>query len=325
MNCFRLVPVGTRRQITACQGSPLHAGIWAVVLCLVLFACAPTRPFPTVTPLPELKTDRIAFVADGQIYTIRTDGRDLENLTPGDKTNEQPVWSPDGKQLAFVRFGFKNPTFIIMNPDGTMERPLAHTDGILTPSWGPDPQHITYWGSQNKQTDIFQIDLKSLQVERLTDDAPIDTFPAWSPDKKQIAFVSNRSANALYQIYLLDTNTHAITALTDGAFANNAPAWSPNGQQIAFSCGAKQGPGICVMQADGSDKKFLVDPNQNEYGSHPSWSPDGTQMVYQAIAGTIGDLFIMRADGSQKTRVTDIRQIGIGSAHQPVWQPAVTP
>lgn len=298
----------------------------ALVLCLALAACASPRPLtPALTPTPSVKTDRIAFVADGQIYTIRTDGQELENLTPGDKTNEQPTWSPDGKLIGFVGFGFKQATLFLMNADGSERHAVQHADGVLTPSWGPDAGHITYWGNADKQSDILQLDMQSLQVTRLTDDAPVDTFPVWSPNRKTIAFVSNRSANGLYQIYALDVATHGITALTEGAFVNNEPAWSPDGSRIAYSCGSARGPGVCMMMADGSDKSYLVDPAKNEYGSHPSWSPDGARLVFQSIEGQgrLSDLYIIYADGSGRTRVTDVAQMGLGSPHQPVWQPTV--
>ena len=65
----------------------------------------------------------IAFTStrDGnaEVYTIRSDGSELENLTSDVANDGQPAWSPDGTKLAFVSTRDGNGELYVMNADGT--------------------------------------------------------------------------------------------------------------------------------------------------------------------------------------------------------------
>jgi Tol biopolymer transport system component len=82
--------------------------------------------------------------------------------------------------------------------------------------------------------------------------------------------------------------------------ANTGGATGPSGR-IAYDCGSP--PGICVMNADGSDPRRLTHSGNNEGAS---WSPDGSQLVFSRLERPTGafQIFVMNADGSGLRRVT---------------------
>ena len=89
-------------------------------------------------------------------------------------------------------------------------------------------------------------------VTQLTDHDDWDWVPAWSPNGKQIAFVSDRDGD--YEIFVMNADGTGVTQLTYNDDWDESPAWSPNGKQIAFGSDRYGGLfEIFVMNADGSN------------------------------------------------------------------------
>ena len=164
-----------------------------------------------------------------------------------------------------------------------------------------------------KNFDIYVMDGDGKNQKRLTVNPARDESPAWSPDGKKIAFVSNRNnVNKDHmQIWVIDADGKNPIRLTDGLGDSN-PDWSPDGTKILYD--AHLDPeehigddGITVMDAAGNNKRLLT-----EEGAHPSWSPDGKRIVY-----THGQIYVMDADGGNRTQLTH----DVGFKRMPSWSP----
>lgn len=104
----------------------------------------------------------------------------------------------------------------------------------VTPTPAPVTDKIAFSAarSDGEKPDIYLMNSDGTGLARLTDDPGYDTSPSWSLDRRQIAFVSDKSG--VNQLYLMDidgSNQEVLTAQPEGA---SVPAWSPNGSQIAF-------------------------------------------------------------------------------------------
>lgn len=97
------------------------------------------------------------------------------------------------------------------------------------------------------------------------------TFQAYRYPAGRIAFVSDRDGNE--EIYVTDSSSRNQTNLTNDPANDWSPAWSPDGQNIAF-VSDRQPQGIYVVNADGTNQRFLTD------GDAPSWFPDGSKIVF---------------------------------------------
>ena len=164
--------------------------------------------------------------------------------------------------------------------------------------------------------DIYVMDADGGNQRRVTVNPRKDKLPAWSPDGKMIAFVSNRNNvnQGHWRIWVIDADGKNPIRLTDGV-SDSYPDWSPDGKTILYVAGHVPknhdlAPGgIVAMDADGKDKRLL----KNRGGIHPSWSPDGNRIAF--ISGNIGgdtQVHVMDADGRnprQLTRNTEHKQM----------------
>jgi TolB protein len=145
--------------------------------------------------------------------------------------------------------------------------------------------------------------------------------PAWSPDGRKLAFVSQRDGNA--EIYVMSADGSEQQNLTRQPASDSHPSWSPNGRKLAFVSRRDGNSEIYVMNADGSGLRNLTrTPSADR---DPAWSPDGRAIAFvQECMPRPGDprwrcgatyLRVVNADGSGLRRLTTHR----GHALTPSW------
>ena len=156
--------------------------------------------------------DRIVF-ASGRydnrllydIYVMDAGGSDPARL-PRDAgygyIEGKPVWSPDGKKIAFVRFPY-----------------AVHDHGV-----------------HESGNDIWVMDADGSDLTQLTDDPASEVNPTWSPDGTRIAFDFERAREisenywemgGKAEIYVMDADGSNVTQLTDNDCQDEGPAWRP--------------------------------------------------------------------------------------------------
>ncbi|HSM09749.1 MAG TPA: hypothetical protein VLA33_12150, partial [Gemmatimonadota bacterium] len=120
------------------------------------------------------------------------------------------TWRPDGRAFAFSTIVKGSPAITVVDPDnGDRLRELRFEElgEIYTPTYAPDGRRLAFAAVVDGYTDIFVVDLESEELRRLTHDLYSDLQPAWSPDGRTIAFVTDRFgtdlANLSYGDYRL--------------------------------------------------------------------------------------------------------------------------
>ena len=122
-------------------------------------------------PDGESKTD---YKSVNKIYMLFTDGSaPIKQLTSSNLSSSQPSWSPDGKQLAFVRLADSKPQIFLLPSDGGEAMQLTHYKyGAANPKWSPDGTHLLF-SSGNSLTELLQDSLIN----------PTHSSPSWSFEK----------------------------------------------------------------------------------------------------------------------------------------------
>jgi len=158
------------------------------------------------------------------------------------------------------------------------------------------------------------LDAEGIQALTTSDGTFGDYEPAWSPDGRHIAFVSNREL-PYENIYLMEADGTDIRKLTDSRGVSR-PTWSPDGTRIAFN-GMLSGQGywqldIFVIDVNGTGIVTLTNSVSDEFG--PSWSPDGRKIAFASWEG----ICTINADGSD-------RRVIVPNEHwfynDPTWSP----
>lgn len=124
--------------------------------------------------------------------------------------------------------------------------------------------------------------------------------PSWSPDGRQIAYVSFESKKSAIYVQTLATGERQKVSELPGI--NGAPAWSPDGSQLAMTLSKDGNPDIYVLDRASGNLRRITD--HFAIDTEPSWSRDGSQLVFTSDRGGKPQLYLVPAAGGQPQRVT---------------------
>ena len=186
-----------------------------------------------------------------------------------------PSWSPDGRQIAFVRAasGLKSWAVVVLNVDGSkcsdrVECEIRRSDQAEQFRGGLEwsAQGSFALGMNNGGANDLYLLSNGGELQSLVVDAADDAAPAWSPDGTRLAFTSTRDGYP--QIYVVNRDGSELHRVSRGGAAAFSPTWSPDGQWIAFASQRNGAVNLFLMDQDGANVTALTDSG----GDRPSWS-----------------------------------------------------
>ena len=222
-----------------------------------------------ITPAASPDGARLAFASNRgghwDLYILDLASGEISQVTDTPEYDASPSWSPDGQWLVYESYA----------PPAETESSPAQ-DGASTP--------VAPGSAANLDLFIRAVSAaggSEPQVIRLTDHPAADTSPAWSPNGRQIAFISNRSGDD--EVWLADLDQ------VDGRFQNVSrlprasdqhPAWSPDGGQLAWA-----------TASDGFQSLYITDLRAAPAaarpvgsGAWPVWSPSGEVLLSALVS-----------------------------------------
>jgi dipeptidyl aminopeptidase/acylaminoacyl peptidase len=241
----------------------------------------PTRTVSKSNKLIAFVNSSNSYSGDGEadIHVMNLDGSNQKNISnyPGMDTN--PIWSPDGKKVAYL--SLRNsplkafchgpssecvPELFLSNFDGTGSRQI--TKGITySPTWSPDSRQIAF-------IHYFRV------------------YPSLFP----LIPIGGHNERMLSNIYLVDASDANLHNLTNKPGIYDNVVWSPDGKRIAFIL-SWPSDGIGIINSDGTRLSIYPDFHAQEI----SWTPDGKNLVF---IGSKDDIYKLSADFIQINKLT---------------------
>ena len=225
-----------------------------------------------------------------EIYSVPLDGERIFQLTDAKERSVWPRWSPDARQLAFLRDRGGDEQFDIwlVDRDGEHERNLTNEPGVMHRdiAWSPDGTKLVYTAnSGGKAFGIQVIDLATGEKRAITDGSRDDMQPRWSPDGTLLVFWSRRETtrtNAdLYVVASTGGETTRLETREGKDGESTDPQWSPDGTRISFTTDTRGRHEIALAsyaEREVRRVEHMTDSIHDEYGA--VWRPDGRALAY---------------------------------------------
>jgi TolB protein len=144
--------------------------------------------------------------------------------------------------------------------------------------------------------------------------------PAFSPDGKKIAFVSNKDGAA--RIYVMDIPSEGIKLqeikpklISKQSRESTAPAWSPDGSKLAYCALTGSSRQIWIYDFEkGKARQLTQGPGNKE---NPTWAPDSLHLIFNSTGAHESELYLVNLNQPQAVKITG----GPGEKRYPNWEP----
>jgi Tol biopolymer transport system component len=199
--------------------------------------------------------------------------------------DSSPVWSPDGKQIAFAEVGpFQETTVYVVDVDGRRKRRLSqkHRFGLnvnaYAPRWSPDSRTVAFAGGQG----VFLVSRNGTNLRTVKRTKVIYGARAvtWSPDGEQLVFFATdtprstgRPTTTLYLLNLRDRSLR-VRYEKKSPFLDDL-SWSPDGRTLVWHEGLCE---IAFAAVKGISYRYLTRPD-GLCMDFPTWSPDSSHIA----------------------------------------------
>jgi dipeptidyl aminopeptidase/acylaminoacyl peptidase len=244
----------------------------------------------------------------------------------GDESAGGPLWSADGKWIAFHGADGGKQGLLIARPDAsdtTFLAPLANTNSPLPGTgkevaWSPDGKQIAFVSSTAGEG-----------AAEANGDPMVITRYLYKPDAGE--GFTHFNNNQRLHIFVVDLATRKIQQLTQGDYDEHSIDWSPDGKKLVFASNREPNQDeffnydLFTLQLSDNSMRRLAATEYCEYDA--SWSPDGKSIVYRGTRRGLTDrettmedthIWLMNADGSNRREIGNIIDNRQGT---PQWAP----
>jgi tricorn protease len=197
----------------------------------------------------------------GEVVTVPAEKGDPRNITNSPAANDRaPVWSPDGKSIAYFSDASGEYELQVRDQEGKGEAKAYKLPGAGfygSPVWSPDSQKISF--ADNAVT-LFWIDLKTGAVKRIGSDylygagRVAQMYSSWSPDSKWVAYQLG-TKTLFNQVFVYSLDQDKSFPVTDGLSDAGEPVFDASGKNLLFFASTDAGPVLNWFDQSNADMR----------------------------------------------------------------------
>ena len=254
--------------------------------------------------------DLAATAEQSALFLLQRNDLKRTQLTfppPGTLGDTQPVFSPDGKEISFVRTLSIGVHQIAVLTLASKEVRIVSTEfsaEIFGLAWDEAGRDIVYSSNKSGMYRLWRIPAKG-GSSRLIDVGEDAQWPVISARAHRLAYGRAHSDKNIWRVQLGEQGSGEKRAvLIASTRAEDQPQFSPDDSKIAFTSDRSGAPEVWVCNADGSDPVQLTHMAASVTGT-PTWSPDGRQIAFDSQLRGHADIYLVGLEGTAPRRVTD--------------------
>lgn len=215
------------------------------------------------------------FGSDSRIvlYDLRT-GRARDLGFQRNTTNVTPVFTPDGKSLAYSLSTENGADLYLMPLDGdAFPRRVTAGRGSMNvqPSYSPDGNRVAFMSDRTGHPEVYIMDADGTNPDIFTafdfGDQNYRASPDWSPDGRQVTFQSR--IDGRFQIFTMTLRDRQPRQLTSEG-ENEDPSWAPDGRHVVFSSTRSGTRQLWILDTESGRLRQLTQAGGSRL---PAWSP----------------------------------------------------
>ncbi|HEX4945175.1 MAG TPA: LpqB family beta-propeller domain-containing protein, partial [Blastocatellia bacterium] len=245
--------------------------------------------------------------------TYAVSGKPVQLTQTANTCDVAPVYSPDGKTIAYFTFATGAPRQLwTMGVDGNNQTQIPAVTGSF-PSWFPDGKRLTFRSSQDG---LWAVSLEGGQGQKIfsfdgdTDEAVL------TPDGQHVAFISRRGGAP--NLWVAPLAGGAPKQLTFEQEAVSHPAWSRDGKWLAFELKRGRDGHVAIISSEGGAPVQLTSVPGLSLVS--DWSPDGQRILFAGQRAGVWNVWsVARADKRQQ-QLTSYTKFD-SYVRGPAWSP----
>ncbi|MEX2153504.1 MAG: hypothetical protein WD825_09205 [Gemmatimonadaceae bacterium] len=207
------------------------------------------------------------------LHDLRT-GRTRDLGAQRNTTNVTPVFTPDGKSLAYSLSTENGADLYVMTLDGeAFPRRVTVGRGSMNvqPSFSPDGNRVAFMSDRSGHPEVYIMDADGTNADLFTafdfGDQNYRASPDWSPDGRQVTFQTR--IDWRFQIFTMSLRDRQPRQLTSEG-ENEDPSWAPDGRHIVFSSTRSGTRQLWILDTESGRLRQLTQAGGSRV---PAWSP----------------------------------------------------
>ncbi len=263
-----------------------------------------------------------------QLWVMEVGTGETRRLGGESETGSSPVWSPDGRWIAYFGSDGERSGLLVRRPEGGVPRVVAEVVGTNHPlpstgarlTWAPDSRRIAFLSATpGPEPEEASAEGDPIVIRRYLYRTTGSDGASYFNDNRRL------------HIFIVDIETPQVRQVTDGVYYEHSIDWSPSGDEILFVSNREPDPDrffnydIFAVRVDDGSIRRLTSLESVVY--RPRWSPDGRMIAFQGTTRGLASsettmedtrIWVMNADGSGRRALGSAIDNRQGA---PAWSP----